>query len=65
MHDVIGSAGMLRGWVMMCTTQLVWLLAALILSVSAAAIAELLMARRARRRLALVPIMIGDGLRPE
>ena len=64
MHDVIGSAGMLRGWVTMWTTQMLWLLAALTVSVAMAAIAELVIVRRARRRDALV-MMIGDSPQPE
>ena len=64
MHDVIGSAGMLRGWVTVWTTQMLWLLAALTVSVSAAVMAELLIARRTRRREALV-MMIGDNPHPE
>lgn len=65
MHDVIGSAGMLRGWVTMCTTQMLWLLAALAVSVGTAAAVELLITRRARRQVAMVPIMMDDRLRPE
>ncbi len=55
MHDVLGSAGMLRGWVTMWTTQALWLLAALTVSVGTAALAELVIARRTRRQQALVP----------
>ena len=49
MHDMIGSAGMPRGWIAMWTTQSLWLLAALTVSVGAAAVAELLIAARNRR----------------
>ncbi len=49
MHDMIGSSGMLRGWVAMWTTQMLWLLGSFTVSVAAAAIAELLIAARARR----------------
>jgi hypothetical protein len=42
MHDVIGSAGMLRGWVAVWTMQTLWLLATLTLSVGAVAVGELL-----------------------
>ncbi len=49
MHDMIGSAGMLRGWIAMWTTEMLWLLASLTVSVGAVAVAELLMAARARR----------------
>jgi len=40
MHDMIGSAGMLRGWIAMWTTQAFWLFASLTVSVGAAAVAE-------------------------
>jgi hypothetical protein len=40
MHDMIGSAGMLRGWIAMWTT----------VSVGAAAAAEVLIVARTRRR---------------
>ncbi len=49
MHDMIGSAGMLRGWVAMWTTQMLWLLACLAASVGASAVLELLIAGRSRR----------------
>jgi hypothetical protein len=49
MLDMVGSAGMLRGWIAMWTTQSLWLLAALTVSVGAAAVAELLIAARHRR----------------
>jgi hypothetical protein len=49
MHDMIGSAGMLRGWVSVWTMQIVWMLAMLTVSVGAVAVAELLMDARARR----------------
>ena len=49
MHDMIGSAGMLRGWMAMWSTGMLWLLGSFTLSVGAAAIAELLIAARARR----------------
>jgi hypothetical protein len=50
MHDMIGSAGMLRGWITMWTTQSLWLLAALTVSIGAAVVAEHLIAARNRRR---------------
>ena len=46
---MIGGAGTLRGWVTVWTTQMLWLLATLTVSVGAAALAELLIAVRARR----------------
>ena len=49
MHDMIGSAGMLRGWISMWTSQMLWLLGSLTVSVGAAAVAELLITTRARR----------------
>lgn len=49
MHDVIGDAGMLRGWIAMWSTGMLWLLASLTLSVGAAAVTEMLMHRRPRR----------------
>jgi hypothetical protein len=50
MHDMIGSAGMLRGWVAMWTTQMLWLLASLTVSVGTVALAEMLITARARRK---------------
>jgi len=50
MHDMIGSAGMLRGWVSVWTMQAVWMLAMLTVSVGAVAVAELLSDARGRRR---------------
>ena len=50
MHDMIGSAGMLRGWITMWTTQSLWLLASLTLSIGAAAVAEHLIVARNRRK---------------
>jgi hypothetical protein len=51
MHDMIGSAGMLRGWVDVWTAHMLWLLATLTLSIGAVALVELLTAeyRRAVR----------------
>jgi hypothetical protein len=49
MHDMIGSAGMLRGWITMWAAQALWLLASLTVSVGAAAVAEHLIAVRNRR----------------
>ncbi len=49
MHDMIGSAGMLRGWIEVWTTQMLWLLASLSVSAGAVAITELVLAVRARR----------------
>jgi hypothetical protein len=48
MHDVLGSAGMLRGWIAMWT-QMLWLLASLTLSIGAVAVFELVVTARSRR----------------
>jgi hypothetical protein len=48
MHDVLGSAGMLRGWVTIWT-QMAWLLASLTMSIGAVAVFELCVTARARR----------------
>ena len=50
MHDMIGSAGMLRGWITMWTTQMLWLLATLTVSVGAAAVVEMVINSRHRSR---------------
>jgi hypothetical protein len=42
MHDMIGSASMLRGWLDVWTAHILWLLATLTVSVGAAALVELL-----------------------
>jgi hypothetical protein len=42
MHDVIGSAGMLRGWVEVWSAHMLLLLVTLIVSVGAAALVEFL-----------------------
>ena len=46
MHDMIGSAGMLRGWVDVWTTHMLWLLATLTLSLGVAAGVELVATHR-------------------
>jgi hypothetical protein len=54
MHDMIGSAGMLRGWVAVWTLQMVWFAATMTVTVGATAMLELLFtghARRARAKL--------------
>ena len=48
MHDVVGSAGMLRGWVDVWTTHIVWLLATLTVSVGAGGLVELLITEHRR-----------------
>jgi hypothetical protein len=42
MHDMIGSAGMIRGWVDVWTAHTLWLLATLSVSVGAGVLVELL-----------------------
>jgi hypothetical protein len=42
MHDMIGSAGMLRGWVDVWPAHILWLLATLTVSVCAGVLVELL-----------------------
>ena len=49
MHDVIGSAGMLRGWIALWTMEMFWFFAVMTLTVGAVAIAELLITARADR----------------
>jgi hypothetical protein len=48
MHDMIGSAGMLRGWVDVWTAHMLWLLATLTVSVGAVALVELLTTKHRR-----------------
>lgn len=60
MHDVIGNAGMLRGWIAVWTMQMVWLFVALAFSIGATAMMELLMNRgnepaRVRHRPRIAP----------
>ena len=50
MHDMIGSAGMLRGWVDVWTTHMLWLLATLTLSLGGAAGVELVATHRRTAR---------------
>ena len=55
MHDMIGGAGMLRGWVAVWTMEMAWLVATITIAVRAMAMAELLIAGRARRAQAKLP----------
>jgi hypothetical protein len=55
MHDMIGSAGMLRGWVDLWTSHLLWLLAALTMSVGSLAMVELLFDLRSSRQRGQAP----------
>lgn len=43
MHDVVGSAGMIHGWIDIWTGHLLWLLAVMTVSVGVAALFELLL----------------------
>jgi hypothetical protein len=52
MHDVIGSAGMLRGWIALMTDGLIVFIATMTLTVGAVAITELLITTRTKRVLA-------------
>ena len=54
MHDVIGSAGMLRGWIALLTYGLTLFTATMTVTVGAAAIAELLITSRSDRALGRV-----------
>ena len=54
MHDIIGNAGMLRGWVAVWTMQMLWLFVSLTIAVGAIAIAESLIGEFRRRREAKV-----------
>ena len=57
MHDMIGSAGMLRGWVDVWTTHVLWLLATLTLSLGVAACVELAAThRRAARSVSVASV---------
>ena len=50
MHDLIGSAGMLRGWVAVWTMQMLWLFASLTVAVGVMGVVETLVAEYRRRR---------------
>jgi hypothetical protein len=55
MHDMIGSAGMLRGWVAVWTLQMVWFAALMTVTVGATAMLELLFTGHARHKRAELP----------
>jgi hypothetical protein len=63
MHDAIGTAGMLRGWVAIWTVQMVWPLFALAVSLGATAIAEALVEARGQRRQKR-PSLVNVGIAP-
>lgn len=56
MHDAIGTAGMLRGWIAIWTVLMVWPLLALTVSLGATAIAEALMDARGQRKQQGLPL---------
>lgn len=64
MHDAIGIAGMLRGWVAMWTVHMVWPLLALAVSLSATALAEALMEARGQRKLQGLPLAGASAAAP-
>jgi hypothetical protein len=55
MQDMIGSGGMLRGWVAIWTLQMVWFAAMMTVTVGATAILELLFTGHARNERAELP----------
>ncbi len=60
MYDMIGSAGMLRGWVAVWTMQMLWLFASLTVAVGVVGIVDTLVAEYRRRREArpLAPVLM-------
>ena len=55
MHDVLGTAGMLRGWIALLT-KLILFTATMTLTVGAVAIAELLITTSSNRALARISV---------
>lgn len=55
MQDMLGSAGMLRGWIAVWSMDMVWFVATMTLTVGATATLELLFGGHARRVLATLP----------
>lgn len=67
MHDAIGIAGMLRGWVSIWMTQTIWLVVALAVSIGTMVIVEALITARERReqeKLPLIPTAVAGGQDP-
>ncbi len=60
MQDMIGSAGMLRGWVAVWTMQMVWFAATMTVTVGATAMLELLFNGHARRVRDELPLHASD-----
>jgi hypothetical protein len=63
MHDAIGTAGMLRGWVTIWTIQMLWPSLALAVSLGAMAITEALIEARGQRRQQKLPL-VSVGIAP-
>ncbi len=61
MHDIVGSAGMLRGWVAVWTMQMIWLFASLTVAVGVVGIVEILVAAYRRRREVKVKPLLMKG----
>jgi hypothetical protein len=61
MHDVIGGAGMLRGWVAVWSMQMLWLMAGLAATVGATAMVELMWSGHADRVRARALLRVGTG----
>jgi hypothetical protein len=55
MQDMIGSGGMLRGWVAVWTLQMVWFAAMMTVTVGATAMLELIFTGHARHERAKPP----------
>jgi hypothetical protein len=49
MHDIIGSAGMLRGWVAVWTEQMLWSAVVLVVALTLMIVVEALIAARTQR----------------
>ena len=64
MHDVMGNAGMLRGWISIWTMQMIWFVAAMSVAIGVAAMAELLVTRRGQRAQAELPMPLASAADP-
>jgi hypothetical protein len=64
MHDVMGNAGMLHGWIAIWTMQMVWLVTAMIVAAGVTATAELLITRRGHRAQAELPMRSASAADP-
>ena len=63
MHDAIGTAGMLRGWVAIWTLQMVWPLLTLAVSLGAMVITEAVIEALGQRRQQKLPL-VSVGIAP-